>query len=105
MYCSKGAGGQFYPSESRTHYPSIVEFSKVREKLHDAEKPVELIEDLIRHFTKEGALVLDPFAGSCSTAEATKNCNRHYIGIELNPDYIKICNDRLAPVLNQPTLI
>jgi DNA modification methylase len=46
--------------------------------------------------TKEGDLVLDPFIGSGTTACACKKLNRNFIGFELNPDYCKIANERLA---------
>lgn len=53
----------------------------------------------------EAGIVLDPFAGACTTWVVAKKLNRNFIGIELNSDYTKICNDRLAPLLAQPTLI
>ena len=53
----------------------------------------------------EGGVVLDPFMGACTTALVAKKLGRRYIGIELNPDYIKICEDRLKPLLAQPSLL
>jgi DNA modification methylase len=60
------------------------------------QKPVDIIEKLIRASTDEGMTVLDPFAGSGSTLLACKNLNRNYIGIEISPEYIDIINKRLS---------
>jgi site-specific DNA-methyltransferase (adenine-specific) len=45
--------------------------------------------------SKEGDTVLDPFLGTGTTAKAAKDLSRNYIGIEINPDYVKIAQDRL----------
>lgn len=63
---------------------------------HITVKPLELIEHLIKLFSKKNALVVDPFLGSGTTAVACKNTDRRCIGIELNSDYYKICLDRLV---------
>ena len=62
---------------------------------HLTVKPVELIEHLIRLFSIPGQVVLDPFLGSGTTAIAAKKQNRDCIGIEINPDYIEIANQRI----------
>lgn len=94
MYCSNG-GASFYASDRRQHYPSVVEFSKVRDKEHDAQKPVELISDLIEHFTKTEATIFDPFMGSGTTLVAAKLLNRNAVGIEISPEYCEIARQRL----------
>lgn len=63
---------------------------------HPTQKPVELMELLIKNHTKEGDIVLDPFAGSGTTLEAAKKLGRKYIGIELEEKYIEMCGRRLA---------
>lgn len=63
---------------------------------HPAVKPVALCEYLIRLSTVEGAIILDPFIGSGTTAIAAKKTGRHFIGIDINPDYLKIAQRRLA---------
>lgn len=63
---------------------------------HPTQKPVALFEYLIKTYTNEGDLVLDNCIGSGTTAVACKNTSRRYIGIELDPQYIKIANNRLA---------
>jgi DNA modification methylase len=95
MYCSKGGGGQFYPSEERTHFPSIIFHKKETEKEHDAQKPVPLLIDLIKHFSKENDIVLDPFIGSGTTAVACKILKRNYIGIEISPEYCEVAQKRV----------
>jgi len=62
---------------------------------HLSVKPVELIQHLIQLFTRENAIILDPFMGSGTTAVAAKTTNRSYIGFELNQEYLDICNSRL----------
>ena len=61
---------------------------------HITVKPIELIEHLIKLFTKKGSLILDPFLGSGTTAIACKNTNRKCIGIEINKEYYNICLER-----------
>jgi len=63
---------------------------------HPAAKPYLLMKWLIQHYTNEGDLVLDPFAGSGTTLLALKQQNRAYMGFEINPEYIEIINKRLA---------
>jgi site-specific DNA-methyltransferase (adenine-specific) len=61
---------------------------------HITVKPISLMEHLIKLFSKEGALIVDPFLGSGTTALACKSTNRRCIGIELNEEYYKISLDR-----------
>ena len=62
---------------------------------HVTVKPIELMEHLIKIFSKKGALVVDPFLGSGTTAIACKNTGRKCIGIELNKEYFEISKRRL----------
>lgn len=62
---------------------------------HATVKPIALMEYLVKLVSKEDAIILDPFAGSGSTLVACKNLNRNYIGMELDPEYIKIAEARL----------
>ncbi|MDR1616822.1 MAG: site-specific DNA-methyltransferase [Syntrophomonadaceae bacterium] len=63
--------------------------------LHETQKPLRLMECLVSLVTKEGAIVIDPFAGSGTTCLAAKNLNRHYIGMEINEKYAAIAKKRL----------
>ena len=78
----------------------IVRFSavKVDKRKHPAEKPIDLIKILIEKSTKEGNIILDPFIGSGTTAVACKILKRNYIGIEINPEYVKMAEDRLRNI-------
>lgn len=62
---------------------------------HPTVKPIALMEYLVKLVSREGAIILDPFAGSGSTGVACKNTNRDYILIERENDYIPIINARL----------
>jgi site-specific DNA-methyltransferase (adenine-specific) len=62
---------------------------------HPAVKPLALCEYLIQLAAPEGAVVLDPFLGSGTTALAAHNLKRRYIGIEINPEYVAIARQRL----------
>ena len=62
---------------------------------HCTPKPLPLIENIIKHSSNEGDVVLDPFLGSGTTAVACKNLNRICIGIEKESKYIEIANKRL----------
>jgi site-specific DNA-methyltransferase (adenine-specific) len=62
---------------------------------HPSVKPLALCEYLIQLAAPEGAVVLDPFLGSGTTALAARSLKRHYIGIELNPEYVAIACKRL----------
>lgn len=63
---------------------------------HPTQKPVALFEYLIKTYTNEGDLVLDNCAGSGTTGVACKNLNRNFLLIEINPEYCKIAEQRLA---------
>lgn len=63
---------------------------------HLTPKPVKLCEHLIRVFSKEGQIVLDPFLGSGSTCIAARKCGRRSIGIEINKEYVKIAKRRIG---------
>jgi site-specific DNA-methyltransferase (adenine-specific) len=66
---------------------------------HLSVKPVQLITHLIKLFTKEGGVVLDPFMGSGTTAIACIDTKRNYIGVELNSEYVSITEKRISEAL------
>jgi len=68
-----------------------------KEKLgYPTQKPLKLLERIIKASSKEGDTVLDPFCGSGTTLVAAKNLNRNYIGIDINKNAIDLCNKRLS---------
>lgn len=81
-----------------TRYPrSIQRFNtdKAKGSLHPTQKPVALLEYLIKTYTNEGDTVLDNCMGSGSTGVACINTNRNFIGIELDEKYFNIAKERL----------
>lgn len=79
---------------------SILSFPRDGKRLHPTQKPVALLEYLIKTYTNEGDVVLDNCLGFGSTAVAAVNTGRHYIGYEIDPGYFQICCDRLDEVEN-----
>ena len=63
--------------------------------IHDTEKPVELMEILIKNSSNEGDLVLDCFSGVGAVPIASKNLNREFIGIDLEQEYVDISRRRM----------
>ena len=89
-YVHESNGGLFYPK-------SILEFSNVHNKglYHPTQKPVALLEYLIKTYSNEGYIVLDNTMGSGSTGVACVNTNRKFIGIELDKNYFDIAENRI----------
>jgi len=82
-------------TQTKTNYPrQIIKFNN-EQGLHPTQKPVALLEYLIKTYTQEGETVLDFTMGSGSTLVAAKNTNRHAIGIELDETYFKIAQERI----------
>ena len=75
---------------------SIIEFNNCQERKHPTQKPVALIEYLIRTYTDKGDTVLDNCVGSGTTAVACKNTHRNFIAIEKEPKYVEIAKRRVA---------
>ena len=74
---------------------NILEFKKVKGTVHPTQKPVALMEYLIKTYTNEGETVLDFTMGSGTTGVACKNLGRDFIGIEMDEGYFKIAEDRI----------
>ncbi len=62
---------------------------------HPAIYPESLAKDHVQSWSNPGDVILDPFAGSGTTLKAAKELNRRYVGIEVNPEYVQIINNRL----------
>ena len=89
--CKETFNDEYYPK-------SILEYSIAgmrKGRLHPTQKPIALIEYLIKTYTKENETVLDNCMGSGTTAIACINTNRNYIGYELDEDYFNIANQRI----------
>lgn len=83
--------------ETKKFPKSILTFRKPHpsKTCHRTEKPVELLEYLIKTYSDEGAVVLDNCMGSGSTGVAAVNTDRHFIGIELDENYFSIAAERI----------
>lgn len=79
------------------HPKSILTFQKTHPSIsvHPTQKPIELLEWLIKTYTNEGDTVLDNCMGSGSTGVACVNTNRNFIGIELDENYFNIAKNRI----------
>lgn len=83
-------------SKDGSRYPrSVLKFSHEVSPSHPTQKPVPLMEYLIRTYTKEGETVLDNTMGSGTTGVACKNAGREFIGIERDPCYFSIAKKRI----------
>ena len=91
---SSNGGGYI---QQYTNYPTtVLNFDKVQKAVHPTQKPVALLEYLIKTYTNEGELVLDNCMGSGSTGVACMNTGRNFIGIEKDEKYFNIAKERLG---------
>ena len=96
--------GQITPIDNFNddYYPSsILEFSNANQKAksHPTQKPVALMEYLIKTYTNEGEVVLDNTMGSGTTGVACVNTNRRFIGMELDDKYFEIAKERIEKAI------
>ena len=84
--------------EGNKYKSNILKYKKDYNGYHPTQKPVLLLEDLIKTFSNENDLVVDLTMGSGSTGVACKNTNRDFIGIEMNDEYFKISEQRINDV-------
>lgn len=83
-----------------TNYPRrVLEFASEGKTVHPTQKPVALMEYLIKTYTNEGETVLDFTMGSGTTGVAAKNLGRSFIGIELDETYFNIAKERIGAAL------
>ena len=90
--------------EAFTNFPSdFLEYNNVTGKnsIHPTQKPVALMEYLIKTYTNENELVLDFTMGSGTTGVACINTNRKFIGIELDKEYFNIAKKRIERIQNE----
>lgn len=90
----------------KTHH-SVWNYELISNKTngHITEKPIQLIENIIRYSSNPNNIILDPFIGSGTTAIAAMNLNRHFIGIEKDSKYVKIANERIQKYRQQTKLL
>jgi DNA modification methylase len=79
------------------YFPTLAgkRFAKER-TLHPTQKPLDLCDRLVKHFSNQGDLIYVPFAGSGSECISCISQNRNFIATEINPEYIKVANQRIS---------
>lgn len=91
------------PAPKYTNYPGDVIICNIdkhcSKRIHPTQKPVDLLEYLIKTYTNEGDVVLDNCMGSGSTGVACINTNRDFIGYELDENYFNIAKERIEGVI------
>lgn len=86
-----------YPTDVLTDFPEV----NPNNKVHTNEKPVPLLEYLVKTYTNEGEVVLDNCMGSGTTGISCMNLNRRFIGIEKEEKYFEISKKRIEGVMNK----
>ena len=102
-----GIQGVETDNKGTRHPTTVLDFPQKwrrQDQIHPTQKPVELIEFLVKSYCPEGGLVLDNCMGSGTTAVACINTNRKFIGFEIEEKYFKIANVRIIELLNNETL-
>ena len=96
-YKNRIESGKLQKAEGKWEPPlpdSILEVNSERGK-HSTQKPVKLLEWIIKYYSKEGDVIFDPTMGSGTTGVASKNLNRNFIGIEMDEKIFKDAEERL----------
>ena len=88
--------------EGNKYKSNILKYKKDYNGYHPTQKPILLLEDLIKTFSNENDLVVDLTMGSGSTGVACKNTNRNFIGIEKDENYFKIAQERINGMKQNP---
>jgi len=98
IYCTKGdCKRKFSASERDVWRIKPINFTS-KNKLHNAQKPIELVSKMINNSSVTNDIVLDCFSGSGTTCVAAKKLGRQFIGIEIDTEYYKIGIDRLNSI-------
>lgn len=107
---TKGVSGTNYGKANKDaiqeyeNYPKdILEFGVVMKPTHPTQKPIDLLQYLIKTYTNEGMTVLDNCMGSGSTGVACLNTNRYFIGIEKDEGFFYIAKNRLEEAIKENT--
>ena len=103
---SSGAWNECAMAKYNAHDDSCSNIIRVKSNFrdhifHSAQKPLKLMELLISLVTCENQIVLDPFMGSGTTCIAARNLNRHYIGIDIDSENVRIAQERLGAPLQR----
>ena len=114
VHSNKNKGGSLghistsanYYIQKQENYPrTVLRFDREKKPIHPTQKPIALLEYLIKTYTNEGETVLDFTMGSGSTGVACVNTNRKFIGIELDENYYNIAKERIEKAKNQQMIV
>lgn len=94
--CKNNPGQTYYMSGTSRMLPTSFVFAKSKNMIHQAEKPVKLLEEIISYVSLPGETILDQFAGSGVLAEACLNTNRKSILIEIDENFTQKIIERLS---------
>ena len=100
-YCKQDKREIITESNGERYPLTTLEFKRDTNKVHPTQKPVALLEYLIKTYTNENEVVLDNTMGSGSTGVAAVNTNRNFIGIELDDKYFDIAKRRISEAQNK----
>jgi site-specific DNA-methyltransferase (adenine-specific) len=92
----EGSAGSIMKDEKGERLNPYAGAGAVKKNIHPTVKPIDLMRYLVRMITPKGGVCLDPFLGSGTTAVACKAEKFNYIGIELDPEYVKIAEARIS---------
>ena len=97
--CDLQSSEDFIPDKS---YPENIVYFKTehKDRFHPCQKPIELLEYIIKTYSNENETILDNTMGSGSTGMACLNTNRNFIGIELDDAYFETCKNRINTYIN-----
>lgn len=103
IYHFKGDPSRVRIYDNTRLYDDVLSFNAepISGRLHSSQKPIALLEHLIKTYTNEGDTVLDFCMGSGSTGVAALNLNRAFIGCELDPNYFDIAAKRISDAVKQ----
>ena len=106
-YGKTGCGNPDYIQTTSNYPKDIICFSNPSNKghLHPNQKPINILEYLVKTYTNEGDIVLDNCMGSGSTGVACINTDRNFIGIELDKQYFDIAKKRVKEAENQQMIV
>ena len=91
----KSSNGGGYVQQYTNYPTTVLQFDKVHKAVHPTQKPVPLLEYLVKTYTHEGGTVLDNCMGSGSTGVSCVNTGRRFIGMEKDPIYFEIASNRI----------
>jgi site-specific DNA-methyltransferase (adenine-specific) len=98
----KSVGGWLTENNGRRYPVSVIQIDSETDPRHPTQKPLALLDYLIRTYTQPGDLVVDPFVGSGTTAVAARNTGRHWIVGDLDAGYCEIARRRQAEPYTLP---